>query len=444
MRTHRPVASSVNTSQITSTSAILHIAAATTRQPEQPKEVTLNTHPLRGQIFALAAIMFLAMMSLTLPIAQLDHFMARFVPESQEYARTAKSFFVTAHFLAYVLLALLWGALSDHLGRRKPFIVAGLAGSAAMYLLLTTIDSLPFLYVARFVDGSFSVMAVSLLMSAALDAAGTARRGMVMGIVMLGMLLGNATGAPLGGVLAALSVLYPFYLGAFVLALAALLAALLFHEPPIPTRPDSLAEALALLRIQRSLAIPYAFSFMERLTVGFFIGVFPLLLGERFGLGPARVGMYQGAFLFTFALLSPLGGILADRLGRAVPLVVAGILYGTVLALVGVSSEAMLWLVMVAGGVLGAMLLPATVALTGDMAPVGQRGVAMGGFNVFGSIGFAVGPVVFSFVADTLGMQASSAAAGLSSLLVATLCLPFLFRRASPRNHRSPAPAQQS
>src|SRR3989304_409689 len=133
--------------------------------------------------------MFLAMMSLPLPVAQLDHFMARFVPESHEYARTAKSFFVTAHFLAYVLLALLWGALSDRLGRRKPFIVAGLAGGAPMSLLLTLVDSLPLLYLARFVDGSFSVMAVSLLMTAALDTAGTTRRGMLMGILMLGMLL---------------------------------------------------------------------------------------------------------------------------------------------------------------------------------------------------------------------------------------------------------------
>ena len=72
------------------------------------------------------------MMSLTLPVAQLDHFMQRFVPESHEYARTAKSFFVTAHFLAYVLLALLWGALSDRLGRRKPVYLVGQAASAAV------------------------------------------------------------------------------------------------------------------------------------------------------------------------------------------------------------------------------------------------------------------------------------------------------------------------
>ena len=375
--------------------------------------------------FLLTTIIFLDMLSATLPVAQLDRFMSRLVPPGLiGFENTAKSFFVTSHFLAHVLFAFLWGAISDRMGRRKPFIVVGLLGNGVTYLTLTLIQSLPLLYAVRFLDGAFSVMGFSLVMTCALDQSAPGKVGTTMGMVTLGMLLGNALGAPLGGVLGTASVLYPFYLGALLLFVAGGLT-LLLPEVPIERRPDSVGTALAVLNEEKFLAIPYAYSLVERLTVGFFVGIFPLLMSSKFGSTPAQVGMYQGIFLLFFALLSPLGGLLSDRVGRVKPLLGAMACYGVVLWGLGLANQGMLFPLMALGGLLGAIFYPATIALVGDLAPVDKRGVAMGGFNVFGSLGFAAGPFLLGLVGDSINLSACSAVAGLFCLVLVLASFPF-------------------
>jgi MFS family permease len=99
------------------------------------------------------------------------------------------------------------------------------------------------------------------------------------------------------------------------------------------------------------------------------------------------------------------------------------------IALVGRVSPDMLYVVMAIGGLSGAVLYPPSIALVGDYAGPVQRGVAMGGFNLAGSIGFAVGPVLFSLVADAYGLLASPLVAGALCLLAAAVAAPFMWRR---------------
>jgi MFS family permease len=185
---------------------------------------------------------------------------------------------------------------------------------------------------------------------------------------------------------------------------------------------------LSLLVEEKRLAIPYAFSFAERLTVGFFIGVFPVMMATKFGANPGQIGMLQAAFLVLLSLFSPLGGFLSDRWGRTWPLVLATVFYGGVLWVVGLADQSTLYFVMALGGLSGAILYPATVALTGDLAPPDKRGVAMGGFNTFGSVGMALGPVLLGFIGDVVNLSTSSAVAGITCVVVALVSLPFLLR----------------
>jgi MFS family permease len=374
--------------------------------------------------------MFGAMMVLTLPVAQLEEFVGRVMPvEDIGLEATAKGFFQTAHYLAYIPFAFIWGALSDRSGQRKPFLIAGLAGQAVMYSLMPLIDNLWLLYLARFIEGTFSIAVVSMLMTMALDIAPANRRGMTLGIFTLGMLLGNAAGTPLGGRMSETSLDYPFWVGAGIAALLAALVILFVREPGAQARAYSFRRSLAVLREQPRLAIPYAFSFLDRLTVGFFIGPFLLLMNEVYGVGPAQRGIYLAVFLGCFALFSPLGGILSDRLGRARPMLIGTAIYGVTLLLVGRVGPEMLYLVMAVGGLSGAILYPPSIALVGDYAGASQRGVAMGGFNLAGSIGFALGPVLFSLIADEWGTLTPPLVAGGLCLLVSAIAAPLLLRR---------------
>jgi MFS family permease len=88
---------------------------------------------------------------------------------------------------------------------------------------------------------------------------------------------------------------------------------------------------------------------------------------------------------------------------------------------------------MVALGVSGALVAPATMALVTDVAPEAEHGVAMGGFNVFGSLGFLAGVVGGGALAGSLGFGAAFLAAGALEAGIVLLALPALLRLDVPR-----------
>lgn len=361
------------------------------------------------------------MFSVTLiyPVME-DFVMERFNVES--VAET--SLFVSANLAAYVIFSLIWGSISDRMGRRKVFIIVGFLGNAILMFSLTLAPTMPLLLVLRFIEGSFTVMAFSLLMTSVLDIVKQTHYGRGMGILGMGM----ALGAPFGGKIGAINPLYPLYFGSLMLLLGALIAAIALKEQKLESMPASLKDALMLLREEKRIFIPYAFSFVERFTVGFFVGVFPLMLAMKYGMGSGSIGIYMAAFLIPFALLQyPLGAI-SDKIGRVPPLMVGSILYGIAVAGVGIAAPPMLAVVMVLGGIVGALMYPPSAALAGDLANPAKRGTAMGGFNLFGSMGFAVGPFIGGLIADRYGFQASFAVAGLTVIVIAMVFLPFLVR----------------
>lgn len=365
------------------------------------------------------------MFSVTLIYPVLEDFvMERFNVES--VAET--SLFVSANLSAYVIFALIWGGLSDRMGKRKIFIIIGFLGNAILMFSLTLAPNMPVLLALRFIEGSFTVMAFSLLMTSVLDIVKKTHYGRGMGILGMGMALGNALGAPLGGRIGAIDPFFPLYFGSIMLLIGAGIAAAFLKDRELESKPASLKDALLLLREEKRIFIPFAFSFVERFTVGFFVGVFPIMLAMEYGMDSGSIGMYMAAFLIPFAMLQyPLGAI-SDKIGRVPPLVVGSILYGITVANVGIVEPPMLAYIMIFGGIVGALMYPPSAALAGDLADPAKRGTAMGGFNLFGSLGFAVGPFIGGLIADKYSFQASFAVAGLTVIIIALIFLPFLIR----------------
>lgn len=374
------------------------------------------------------------MFSVTLIYPVLEDFvMERFNVES--VAET--SLFVSANLSAYVIFALIWGGLSDRMGKRKIFIIIGFLGNAILMFSLTLAPNMPVLLALRFIEGSFTVMAFSLLMTSVLDIVKKTHYGRGMGILGMGMALGNALGAPLGGRIGAIDPFFPLYFGSIMLLIGAGIAAAFLKDRELESKPASLKDALLLLREEKRIFIPFAFSFVERFTVGFFVGVFPIMLAMKYGMDSGTIGMYMAAFLIPFALLQyPLGAI-SDKIGRVPPLVVGSILYGITVANVGIVEPPMLAYIMIFGGIVGALMYPPSAALAGDLADPAKRGTAMGGFNLFGSLGFAAGPFIGGLIADKYSFQASFAVAGFTVIIIALIFLPFLIRIGRERKIKS-------
>ena len=353
----------------------------------------------------------------------------------------AGMWFLVAEVAAFVVFAVVWGAASDSLGRRTPLVVAGALGGAACYLLLPQLPvfgvGFAGILLLRAVGGAFTIGAFSLGMTMLMDLGGGNGRNMGAAGIAIG--LGAALGSVVGGQLAALDPFAPVYAGAVVLAAAAGVAATVgdtvaettsdMTDSDADPTPPSLGGALATLRSRPSLAVPYAFGFIDRLTAGFFslVGVF--YFGDGFGLDAAGVGVALALFFLPFALLQYPLGSLSDRIGRFIPVVVGSIGYGLAIIAVGVASTAAAAMaLMTLVGVAGAFVAPATMALVSDLCGPAERGVAMGGFNIFGSLGFLAGFLLGGVVADATGYLTAFLVVGGLEIGIALLALPAVRR----------------
>ena len=355
----------------------------------------------------------------------------------------AGMWFLVAEVAAFVVFAIVWGAASDSLGRRTPLVVAGALGGAACYLLLPQLPAFDVdfggVLLLRAVGGAFTIGAFSLSITMLMDLAGGNGRNMGAAGIAIG--LGAALGSVVGGQLAAVDPFAPVYAGAVVLVVAGGVAATVgdrVAETGVGTvdsdadtgsTPPNLGVALATLRARPSLAVPYAFGFIDRLTAGFFslVGVF--YFGDVFGLDAAGVGVALALFFLPFALLQYPLGSLSDRIGRFIPIVVGSIGYGVAIIAVGVAPTAAVAMALMAlVGVAGAFVAPATMALVSDLSAPAERGVAMGGFNVFGSLGFLAGFLLGGSVADAAGYLTAFLVVGGLEIGIALVALPAVWR----------------
>jgi MFS family permease len=339
----------------------------------------------------------------------------------------AGMWFLTAEFLGFVLFAGLWGAASDAVGRRRPLVVAGGLLGAGGYLALPVLSAVaapyPAVLVVRFVQGAATIGAFSLAITTLMDLPGG--HGRNMGAAGLSIGAGTGLGAPVGGQLYGLGPLVPLYAATAVLAGAGLLAGLATDRTP--TDAGGFGRALAGLRGRPALAVPYAFGFVDRLTAGFFALVGTVYFQTKLGLDAGGTGLLLAAFFLPFAALQYPLGRLSDVVGRVVPVAAGSLAYG--LAVVGVfyaPTVGAAVLAMVTVGVLGALVAPATMALVTDLAATDRRGVAMGGFNVVGSLGFLSGIVGGATVAAQVSFEAAFLAVGLAEVTIAIVALPLL------------------
>ncbi len=340
------------------------------------------------------------------------------------------TWFLVAEFAAFVFCVGIWGHLSDRLGKRVPLIVVGALGGAVGYgalALAPTLD-LPFAAVLalRVVQGAATIAAFSLSMTMLMDLEGGHGRNMGAAGIAIG--LGTAMGAPIGGQLAEIRQTLPLAAASALMIGAALVAMTIPDRAP-PSSRATVATAVARLRDRPELSIPYAFGFIDRLTAGFFALVGTLYFQTEFGLDAGATGLMLALFFAPFALLQYPMGRLSDRIGRFVPVVVGSICYGiTVIAVGFAPSVPVAGGAMVAVGVCGALVSPATMALVTDIAPEDDRGVAMAGFNAAGSLGFLTGFLVGAGLAESLGFTTAFAVTGLLEVGIALVAFRAVYR----------------
>ncbi|MEA5446860.1 MFS transporter, partial [Gammaproteobacteria bacterium AB-CW1] len=246
----------------------------------------------------------------------------------------------------------------------------------------------------RFFDGALHITALTLLMTMAMDRAVSTGTGRAMGVAGACLTLGVAIGAPLGGLIGQSEAVNVLYAGAGLSLLLALWVSLLDESPMrAATAAATPAEPLPTLP-WRQLAVPYVFTFADRLSVGFIISTMTLYLRTVLGAEPSQIGALMGSFMLPFALLTYVFGRLARRTNPLAMMLAGSSLYGVALLALALAPLPLWWWLMPLGGVAAALMFAPSLVLTAEAAGESQRALAMGGFHAAGSLGFLLGPLV--------------------------------------------------
>ena len=378
--------------------------------------------------FVLSAIVLTVLLAQVLLYPGVDTLVAALGAET---TLDASMWFLAAEFAAFIVFAGIWGAASDSAGRRVPFIAAGAIGGAIGYAVLALLPQVLSISFAaaiglRVLQGAATIGALSLAMTMLMDLEGGHGRNMGAAGIAIG--LGMAFGAPIGGQLYELGPFVPLYTASLLLFVVGVSVFTLEERVPEDDR-NTFVAVLAGLGEQPALGIPYAYGFIDRLTAGFFALVGTLYFRTAFELDPGATGILLGLFFAPFALLQYPFGVLSDRIGRTVPIVAGSAAYGFGVFGVGLApSVELAGVMMVVVGVLGALMAPATMALVTDIARTTERGVAMAGFNIFGSVGFLVGVLLGGFLAGRYSYLVAFVATGGLEIAIALVTVPTFLR----------------
>jgi len=296
------------------------------------------------------------------------------------------------------------GALSDRTGRKAP-IVGGLIALAAATLLFAFADSLPWLFAARLVQGAADAVTWVVGFALIADLYGPEERGRAAGMVMSGTSVAVMLGPSLGGWLYEVGGMrLPF---TFV-TLLAVVAAIGFVVLRLPdARADREIVPVAAVVRAPAVAACAAAVVVLAATLSMYEPVLALHLNASLGIGPARIGYIFGAAAVATAVLNPLYGRLADRVGARRLTMVGLVLAGSALpALSLISSYRSAIALYVLQASMAALAITPSLAYMGEAvteAGLGSFGVGYGLYNMAWGVGLLGGPALGGFLYERLG-----------------------------------------
>ncbi len=341
---------------------------------------------------------------------------------------------VPAYLIPYGAMVLVWGPVSEHLGRR-PVILGSLAALTALAAATAFVGSAEAFIGMRLATaiGASGVVPISLALIG--DLVPYRQRGHALGWLFGGMAGGIAVGATAGALGEPLVGWPGLFLAAAAAGLVLFVTALaLLPKTPrsaTPPAPRTVAAGyLNLLRQARGRRT-YTYVFINALLHSGIYTWLSVYLTERFGLGEFGIGLTLLGYGIPGLLLGPVIGRLADRYGRA-RIIPAGVALGAVCALLLATPLPLLAVqaTIVALSLGYDMTQPPLGGIVTDLP--GHGGLAMG-LNVFTLFtGMGLGSLAFQAVLLPAGFTAALSFFGAAALVAAAVALP-AFRHERPK-----------
>jgi MFS family permease len=349
-------------------------------------------------------------------------------------ARAAVLSFIVVFGVSKASTNYLAGRLSDRFSR-KGVLVAGWLAAVPVPFMLMWAPSWSWVLAANALLGVSQGLTWSTTVIMKIDLAGSARRGLAMGLNEFAGYVAVAGAALATGFIAARYGFrpQPFYLGIAFVTVGLLLSALAVRDTKAHAalesslrKDDESAHDVfwrTTLRDRNLSSISQA-GLVNNLNDGMAWGLFPLFFAAaHMSLG--RIGVLTAIYPAVWGVLQLATGSLSDSLGRKW-LIVSGMWIQAVgIGAVTVSSS-------FAGCTAGAALLglgtamvyPTLLAAIGDVAHPSWRASSVGVYRFWRDLGYAVGALLAGLAADALGLSGAMwlvAALTFASGLIAAL-----------------------
>ena len=369
----------------------------------------------RKRVFVLLSCLFVATIGFGITLPVLPFYAERFARLRVGNATTDWLSDVTVQVglltavypLLQLLVAPVWGRMSDRVGRRRLLLV-GIAGAGASYVLFAFASSLTMLYVARALGGLLSSAIFPSASAYVADSTTEAERARGMAWLGAASSLGAVVGPALGGALARTgwelrtatgtvivsSFAIPF-LAAAGLALAAILGVLAWL--PESRRTSYGVKDVGQLEVsaQAMLRSLLALSVTAQFGLALFETTFALFAKQMWRYGPAEVG---AAFMVCGSVMSVaqlgVGSAAAARVGPWPQVAVGFGLVGASLALLVSSQGTGVVLAVVAALALGIALVTPNLATLITLRGGSRTGAALGAQATANGIGQTGGAAV--------------------------------------------------
>ena len=320
----------------------------------------------------------------------------------------------SGYLVAYGVLQLLYGPLSDHFGRKR-ILIAGLALGGLGSVLAALATDLPGLIAARVLQGAGTAAGMVVGRAMVQDLFSGPERARIMAYIGMAMGVCPPLATILGGQLHVQLGWQSNFVLVAVLSVALIVAAWRgLPDPPCSQRGDTnwlraMLTAYARLAREPAFALYVAILSMTTATFFAFMAGAPIVLAS-YGVGPDGVGFYimfvplsyiVGNYLTT-RLVSRIGERTVMRLGQASTL--GGLTLMLTLGVMGLNTPLAFALPLMLLGIGHGLLMPPTLvgtvsllpALAGAAAAVAglmqQLMGAVGGYTV-GLFGHEDGPV---------------------------------------------------
>jgi MFS family permease len=331
------------------------------------------------------------------------------------------------------------GSLVDRIGTRTPFVVGlvveGVATCGYLVALGSSAPEVWFL-LARVLWGVGSALVFATAYTIAADVSEAGSRGMSMGVVRAGIVLGFPAGLVLGGVVSdvySVSIAFGAAAGSALAASAVAYATIPethVSAPRTAVKPWEVDTDVATLTVGLvNFGLFFAYLGALFATLVLFVDVHGIAVG---GYGPQGTsGVMMAVTVFAAAGATLVGGKLSDLREGRVPVLIAFLVVSFVgFALLSVTASlpvlvsACLLIGAGQGGTNGPL-----VALLADLTPSERTGRAMGTNNVLGDLGGGLGPMVSLPLIELVGFGPVYAACAVIPLVAGCLLVAGVYTR---------------